>query len=146
MRDRYRRSAPAKKVSLQSQLEHARELRRWKLILFLSAIAVIGFLLIAADFFGRELGPIVPIDFMRQDATVTEWSRSGFLVSPADTAGIVVIHEATWDGQSKDKRMGIASLLRAYYSSKPNRTFQKLTVLGDATKDELARITLQTAQ
>ena len=118
-----------------------RRLKRTKsLVRLFTVVVVLGLGLIVRDLLTRNSEPHIMIDFLNQKMTIADWEQSGFLKSLNDSSGIVVVDEAMWKRISQDKRIGIASLLRAYCISRSPKLLHRLSIEGDDTHAVLLRI------
>ena len=115
---------------------------RGKLVLLLAGIACLGAATIVWDLERQQSVPPLLIDFVRQDSTVAEWWHIGFLRSIDQTTGTLEVDEEMWKKLTHDQKMGVASLLKWYYTEHNEARLMRLTVKGDASQEILVRLVL----
>ena len=118
---------------------------RSKLIVLIAGIACIGAAIIVLDLERQRTVLPLTIDFLHQDATVAEWWHSGFLRSLDQTTGTLEVNEEMWRKLAHDQKMGVASLLKWYYSEHNEPRLMMLTVKGDVSQEILVRLVLAPA-
>lgn len=123
-----------------ASLQEKRLARMKQLVRVLAIVAVLGLVVILIDVFTRNRVPKIPIDFIDQAGTVAEWKQTGFVKSVNDSAIAIVVDEATWQKISTEKKLAIASLLKAHYSQKGKARSDRLIITGDLSGRTFATI------
>ncbi len=122
-------------------LQEKRLARMKRLVRTLGIVVVLGLVAIIIDVSTRSSEPKIRIDFINQAATIEEWKQTGFLKSVNDTAIALVFDEAMWQKIPTEKKVAVASLLKAYYGQRKWGS-NRLVITGDLSGRIFASVEL----